>query len=206
MFVISSFKCVAQSYSDYTAREDLAVNQSISLLQSKGIDTICVYKAYCVGCFVMLPPGADTSCRRQPYENDTYFLWKKNNVTWFTLKNYCFAYDTICVNTSSIWSFYSLEKNKIDSKKIRPAEVVVIEHGKKTTNYVMVDHDMHEDIITVISGVRKQLFLNEFEFEKLVDNSRNINYTYNWNTNAKKFQVLLDQFVHINAKLLKKIK
>jgi hypothetical protein len=198
--------CLAQSYHD---KLDSAINYDIKRLKEKGIDTVCVYRKYCVGCIMMLPPGTDTSCRRQPYENNTYFFWKKNGITWFTEKTACFNYDTISVNLHSLWFFYNSVKTRINSKEIRPAEVFIIDKGKRTTNYVMIDHDTHEDIFLMIDGVRKDLSLTEFEFEKVLEGSgreTNINYTYNWNTRLKKLQVLLDESVQTNVRKLKKIK
>ncbi|MBS1525370.1 MAG: hypothetical protein JST19_06965 [Bacteroidetes bacterium] len=195
--------CLAQSYYE---KQDSAINQDINRLTQKGVDTICVYKSYCVGCLLVLYSSHDTICRRQPYANETYFLWKHNSVTAFTKKDYCFTYDTIAINANALWSFYSSAKNQISSKKIKDAEIRVIEHGKKTTNYVMVDHDEHEDIFLAIGGVYKKLFLTEFPFEKIVDHHWNINYTNNWNTDTKKFQVLLDELIHINAGKLKIVK
>src|ERR1700744_5638408 len=80
--------CFGQSYSE--KKRDSAINQTIGKLNSNGIDTICVYRNYCVGCLLVLHTGKDTSCRRQPYANETYFFWKHNGITKFTKRNYCF--------------------------------------------------------------------------------------------------------------------
>ncbi|HVS90394.1 MAG TPA: hypothetical protein VHE59_00075 [Mucilaginibacter sp.] len=196
----------ALAQSSYEKKLDSAINYDTQELNKKGIDTICIYKTYCVGCLLPIYASTDTVCRRQPYENNTYFFWKYQGVTWFTSKSYCFNYDSIAIKADTMWSFYNLVKNKIDTKEIKSAEVTAVVQGKKTKNYVSVDHDTHEDIFLLIGGSHKNLSLTEFPFQKTIDDSQNINYTYNCNTSIKKFQVLLDELVHTNNGKLKKLK
>lgn len=198
-----SISCFGQSYS----KQDSALNIFINQLQVKGIDTVCVYQQYCVGSnLLFLKLAGDTICKRSPFIDNTYILWKKDGITKMTFKTYCFDYDTIRVDAKRFWSFYTVNRRKMADKEIKPFEVVANINGKKTTLDVLIDHSCRQDIILIIGKRYKKLHLDDFQFEKNTHGGNNINYTYNWNTKTKTLQVLLDGLIHINYSKLSKLK
>ena len=107
--VLFSTRCFGQSYSDYTVKQDSAIDSCIAKLEKNGIDTICIYRQYCVGCIIAMNPF-DKTCNRQPFENTTYFFWKRGNMTYFTAKDYCFNYDTVQISDNQLWHTYTVKR------------------------------------------------------------------------------------------------
>jgi hypothetical protein len=196
------------SYSQDTSYQylDILVSDFIEELQANHIDTVCIYKDYCVGCVHVF----DTENDRCDYSSiyiPTYILWLNQGKFFLTKKDNCFDYSIIEINFSYyVWKLFFKNKKRIRKEKVKPFEYTVIDDKKKEKHLIMMDHSKHRDFKMIVNGNITALNFDEFDLEKEYDGSTNINYLHNQNLKGKEIIDELRRIVqHIeNEKLLAK--
>jgi hypothetical protein len=185
------------------------INYQIKALQKDGVDTLCIYQEYCVGCEVLWKNKNDR-CDYQGYYISADIYWKKNGLTYMTAKNNCFDYSTATIAADSLWAFYFNNINEIRSEIIKGSQYKETENGTTKIFYSSIDHSSRENITMIVHGDTVEKDFNDFDFEKTLDiagRNPNINYEYNQNTKSKKLQLLLNSLTKeiSKRKLLSKI-
>lgn len=124
--IIFCNNCLAQDY----PTPDSAINKFIVELQRKGIDTICVYQYYFPGAVMLFKPETDTTCIHSDRAN-VYFIWKNKGASYITLRNECSDYNPIIVNADKLWRFYTANRSKINTEKIKPSNTLKPQMGRR---------------------------------------------------------------------------
>jgi hypothetical protein len=171
---------------------DSIVTDFVKEIQSKNIDTICIYKDYCVGCVYSIF-DEEKRCNYSSIYIPTYILWIKKGKTFLTKKDNCFNYSTIEIDAANLWRLFFRHQKQIKREKVKMFEYIVYENQKKTVYFIMRDHSNHQDFKMIINGDIISMNFDEFDLEKKCDGSVNINYLYNQKLKGKKIIDELNQ-------------
>ena len=170
------------------------INYQLAKLQKEGVDTLCIYQEYCVGCEVLWKNKNDR-CDYEGYYISAHIYWKKNGLSYMTAKDNCFDYSTVKIVADSLWGFYFRNVNEIKSEIIKNPQYTKTENGATKTFNSTIDHSSRQNITVIVNADTVEKYFNDYDFEKTVDmagHNPNINYEYNLNTRSKKLQLLLD--------------
>ena len=174
---------------------DTIVKNYINELNSTGIDTVCIYKDYCVGCIYFSKKKED-KCDADGFYVPTYIFWLDKGQTFMTLKDNCFDYSTLKIDNDSIWQFFSAKRDIIKKEEIKMPQYIEIKNGKEETYSSSVDHSRHQDIQMIIGqNIIIDKDLDDYYFSKEIEEQKNINYEYNINSCLKKFQLLISNTI-----------
>lgn len=190
LFSISSFGQLSQ------AQLDTLVNRYTRQLINTGIDTICIYNEYCLGCNFQ-PVNGTNLCAENFSSLPTYIFWKDKGETFVTRKDICFEYSTQAISGDSIWSFYHSKKDKIKKEELKLPQYIELENGKKTIQSINVEHSIYFQI-TWITGKESltKVINSAYLIKELGPHEElNINYEYNSITSLNKFHAILQRII-----------
>jgi len=173
---------------------DTLVNDFVKELQANYIDTICIFRNYCVGCIHVFDNDND-KCNYSSIYIPTYIIWLKQGRTFLTQKDNCFDYSTIEIDSIFLWNFFFKNQNYIKKEKVKPFEYITCENHKKKVYSVLIDHSKNQDFKMIINKRVLDMHFNEFDLKEEYDGSININYLYNQKLKSKKIVDELTQFV-----------
>jgi hypothetical protein len=184
---------------------DSLVTKFVEKLQYKNIDTICIYKNYCVGCYYVFE-NKDDECICSTTFIPTYILWLNRGKTFLSKKDNCFDYSTIEIDSTFAWDYFLKNKECIAKEHVKPFEYVVSKDNREDTYLIIRDHSNRQDFKMIVNDDVISLHFDEFDLEKECDNSININYEYNQSLKGK---IVINELEKItedieNKSLLKK--
>jgi hypothetical protein len=165
--------------SSYEYLDTLTTNY-VKGLQSQNIDTICIYKDYCVGCVYPINEESDR-CYYPSIYISTYILWIKQGKTFLTKKDNCFDYSTIKIDSTAMWKIFFKYKIRIKKEKVKPFEYIVYKNKKKEIYGISIDHSTHRDFEIIVSGNHTTMNFDDFDLQKSHNGEININYEHNKN-------------------------
>ncbi|NHA06526.1 hypothetical protein G7092_22145 [Mucilaginibacter sp. HC2] len=173
---------------------DDRIKHQVAILRKEGVDTICIYQEYCVGCEVTWNNKSDR-CDYDGYYISARLYWKKNGLSYMTAKDNCFDYSTAKIMADSLWGFYFRNMNEIRKDTIRSFQYIKIENNTTKIYTSAIDHSFWQNITMIVNDDIVEKHLNDYNFEKAADiagHHLNINYEYNRNTSSKKLELFLD--------------
>lgn len=172
---------------------DSLTNKFLLTLKAKNIDTVCIYKSYCIG-YTFKMKNEDECDYKDLLFPPIYILWLDNGKTFMTKIDNCFDYSIIELPKNNFWKFYCRNEDTIKKENIKAPEFKVIVNGKETIRSSLVNHSCHEKIKIIINqSTTIDKDLDEYFFEKKVgiNNEKNINYEYNVNSFLNKLTDLI---------------
>lgn len=180
---------------------DELVSNFIKELQTQKIDTICVYKDYCVGC--RQTTSDSTLCYSKEFGlNDilsypVYIFWKKKGETYLNKISTCFEFSKMSISKNTFWDIYFSNEKKIKSEVIKDYQYETIENSKKTKYTTSVDHGGSQNFKFMINGIIIEKEIISFNFIKKDDYfPSNMNYDHNIKLKSK---LLIDIFENITS-------
>ncbi|MDR0798996.1 MAG: hypothetical protein LBN18_04460 [Dysgonamonadaceae bacterium] len=190
------------SYGQNTSYQylDTLVTDYVKKLQSQNIDTICVYKDYCVGCVYSIKDEADR-CAYSSIFIPTYILWINQGKTFLSKKDNCFDYSTIEIDSTALWKIFFKNQKRIKKEKVKFFEYIVYENKKKEVYSIMADHSQHHDFEMIIKGESIVMKFDEFNLQKQSDAEYNINYEHNKNLKGK---MIVDELEKLTQEIEKR--
>ena len=196
LFIILLAFITKISYAQNTSYQhlDTLVTNFVKELQVNHIDTICIYKNYCVGCIHIFDNETD-KCNYSSIFIPTYILWLNQGKIFLSKKDNCFDYSTIEIDSTSLWKIFFAYKNQIKKEKVKPFEYVICENHKKNVYFMSVDHSNHQDFKMIINNNIIGMNFDEFNLKKEHDGNLNINYLHNLNLKGRKVIDELRQLV-----------
>ncbi len=181
---------------------DSIVLHSVDFLKSKGIDTICVYKNYCIGCLYIRKKGEPICSSNQNYF-PTYIIWRDKGVTYLTKKDACFDYSEVKTKGASIFQYYCDNEKEIKKFTLKPPEYKEIVNGEEIIHSEDVDHSLFNEIRFYLNGDSLTKTIKLFYLsQKAGPSADNLNYQFNINS---KLIVLNDKIIKlVNNRTVKK--
>jgi hypothetical protein len=156
------------------------VTNYVKELQSQNIDTICVYKDYCIGCIYPIKNETD-GCDYFSIYVPTYILWIKQGKTFLSKKDNCFDYFTIEIDSISLWKIFFKNKKHIEKEKVKPFEYIIYKKNKKEVYGISIDHSRHRDFEMIVNDNNIVMKFDEFDLQEKSSGETNINYEHNKN-------------------------
>ncbi len=169
-------------------------------LKQRGIDSICIYKQYCIGCLFQAAKGSNL-CAENYASLPTYVFWKEKGKTFVTRKDICFEYSTQVIATDSIWLHYFTQKEIIKKEELKIPQYVESVNGKNKIQTVNIDHSVFfqislSDKTTTVSKEINSFYLTR---ELGINEVLNINYEYNNSTSLNKLHMILQRIIKQDA-------
>ncbi|MEP7165480.1 MAG: hypothetical protein ABI741_12345 [Ferruginibacter sp.] len=182
---------------------DSVVRKYAKDLTKKGIDTICIYQQYCIGCFLSSQTD-EPMCSQNILFFPSYIFWIDKGNTYITKKDACFDYSAPKIVNDSFWRFYLGNSDKIKKEELKKPQYKQKVNGKDQIQTMDIDRAVFYRIYFRMGKDTMLKNLNNFYFtEKLgPDEDKNLNYDFNIQTQLKKLQLYLQRAV--SAELEKK--
>jgi len=205
-FLLLSIKTTYGQKSDELL--NVHVKKHISDLNTKGIDTVCIYQAYCVGCLYRWENEED-ECEFEGIFISTYIFWIENGHSFMTKKDNCFDYSTQKIQNDSIWQFFFRNRDTIVKEEIKMPQFIEVKEGKEKIYSSSISHSRFQQIQIIVGRdtiINKEL--DDYHFSKEVGtlHQKNINYDYNINSQLKNFQLLISRSIKSATQKQKLIK
>ncbi|MBL0054577.1 MAG: hypothetical protein IPP31_00005, partial [Chitinophagaceae bacterium] len=177
MFLLVCASAVKGQLSQYQLNS--SVLHFVDGLKLSGIDTICVYENYCIGCLYIRKRGEPICSSIRNYL-PTYVIWRNNGTTYLTKKDACFDYPVMRVNGDRVFQFYYDNEKEIREFTLKPPAYSEIINGKEITHSEESDHSLFNEIRLYTNGdsVIKTIKLFYLS-QKAGLNADNLNYLYN---------------------------
>lgn len=175
---------------------DSLVNRYVQNLHIKGIDTICIYNEYCIGC-LFHPATGSNLCAENFSSLPTYIFWKDKGKTFVTRKDICFEYSTQIIKTDAFWKYYFSNKDKIKKEKLKIPQYVEIVNGKKDIKSINIDQTIYFRITFDIANDPVIKDINSFYFTRELgpEEELNINYDFNTQTSLSSFHTMIQAII-----------
>lgn len=175
---------------------DSLVNKFTQNLHNKGIDTICIYNEYCIGC-LFHPATGSNLCAENFSSLPTYIFWKDKGKTFVTRKDICFEYSTQLIKTDAFWNYYFSNRDKIKKEKLKIPQYVEIVNGKKEVKSINIDQSIYFRITFDIANDPVIKDINSFYFTRELgpNEELNINYEFNMQTSLNGFHTLIQAII-----------
>ena len=158
---------------------DSVVKNYTQDLKRRGVDTICVFNEYCIGCFFY---SEKDQCLEKILFLPTYIFWKEKGKTFMTKKNACYDYSTREISNDSFWYFYLANRDKIKKEELKIPQYIEMINGKKKIQSLPVDHGVYFQIIFDIAGNSMTKNFNSFYLTKELGEKEEHNINYEFNT------------------------
>ncbi|MDR0834813.1 MAG: hypothetical protein LBN93_11660 [Candidatus Symbiothrix sp.] len=168
------------SYGQSNSHEhlDTLVINYVKDLQSQNIDTICIYKDYCIGC--VNPINEDVNrCAYSSIFVPTHIIWLKQGKTFLSKKDNCFDYSTIEIDSTALWKIFFQNEQRIKKEKVKSFEYIVYENKKKKVYGISIDHSEHRDFEMIVNDNVVVMKFDDFDLKKQSNGEYNINYRHN---------------------------
>ncbi|SNR35038.1 hypothetical protein [Flavobacterium sp. ov086] len=172
--------------------EDLVSNY-IKQLNSRKIDTMCVYENYCVGSIKIYEASLLDSkdfCMEDFPNDPVYIFWIDNGRKKMTKISICSEYAESLDDDNIFWHMYFPNKDIIKKEEIKRFQYKT---SKKEIYTMMRDHSCHQNLKFIIGN---QIIEKRFDFFNLIkeeDAKVNINYNHNTNLKSKRLIDLLEK-------------
>jgi hypothetical protein len=175
---------------------DSLVNRYVQNLHKKGVDTICIYNEYCIGC-LFHPATGSNLCAEKFSSLPTYIFWKDKGKTFVTRKDICFEYSTQLIKTDAFWNYYFSNKDKIKKEKLKIPQYVDIVNGKKEIKSINIDQTIYFRITFDIANDPVIKDINSFYFTRELgpEEELNINYDFNIQTSLSIFHTMIQTII-----------
>ena len=113
--------CLLPSLATAQYKKDVLQLQTDSLLTSlrqQGIDTLCVYESYCVGC-VGTRIDNSSPCRTKGILVPTYILWKQAGHSYGRKLDNCRVGNSKELTTTTFWPYFLAHRQQIKKERIK---------------------------------------------------------------------------------------
>ena len=177
---------------------DSIVKKYTQNLRTNGIDTLCIYNEYCIGC-LFHPVNGTNLCTENFSSLPTYIFWKHKGKTFVTRKDICFDYTTQMIAADSFWQYYFTNKDKIKKEELKIPQYIEMVNGKREIRLLDIDHSIYFRITLYTGNESVTKNINSFYFTKELGptGELNLNYEYNMHTSLNKlhsiFQTIIKQ-------------
>lgn len=188
-----------QNSSDYL---DTLVNNYVTDLKNKNIDTICVYEDYCIGCLYKWKKAED-KCNFDGLFVTTYIFWTDKGKTYMTKKDNCFDYSIIRIPNDSIWTYFFKNRDTIKDQELKIPQYIEIKNGNEEIYTSSISHSQHQGIkIIVRQDTLINKYIDDYYLTRQIgfNGQININYEYNINSQLNYFQILIDRTIKRSTK------
>ncbi|MEN2413874.1 hypothetical protein [Flavobacterium mesophilum] len=189
---------ITNAQTNTQASIDSLVANYIKELQSRKIDTICLYEDYCVGCVDTYDYTSFKKdlCLENFPNYPIYIFWKESGKTYLDKISVCFEYSKI-ISENAFWDVYFLNEKVIKNEIVKAYEYETFENSKKVTNTLSADHSGHQNFKFIIKG---KIITKEFDSFNLTkggaySSESNINYDHNMNLKSKLIVDILEKIV-----------
>ncbi|CAM3470550.1 hypothetical protein [Flavobacterium chungbukense] len=185
-----SIMCLGNAQTNQKVSIDELVSDYIKELQNQKIDTMCIYKSYCVGSIMTYDEpliGTKETCIDYLTNEPVYVFCKEDGKTFLTKINYCWKFSKIEILKDDLWNLYFSHKVLIDIEEIKPFEYrpPTID-GKKIIRYISdVDHSCHKNFEILINNKKIEKDFDFYKLEEKNNSGININYQHNINLKSK---------------------
>jgi len=175
---------------------DSLVKKYAQNLQKKGIDTVCIYNEYCIGC-LFDPVNKNNLCEGNFSSLPTYIFWKEKGKTFATRKDICFDYSTQIIANDSFWHYYFANKDKIKKEELKIPQYAEMVNGKRKIRSLNIDHSVFFQISIITRNETVTKDINSFYFtrELGISEEPNINYEYNMQTALNNLHMRLQNII-----------
>lgn len=189
-FFISGFGQLSQP------QLDSMVAKYAQNLRAKGIDTLCIYNEYCIGC-LFHPVNGSNLCAENFSSLPTYIFWKDKGKTYVTRKDICFDYSTQIIATDSFWNYYFANKEKIKKEKLKPPQYIETVDGKKEVRSIEIEHSIFFRITFTTKKESVTKDINSFYFtrELGIHEELNINHEQNILTSLSNLHSIFQRII-----------
>ncbi|MFD2940488.1 hypothetical protein [Flavobacterium notoginsengisoli] len=189
---------IVNAQTNSKATIDQLVSNYIKELQSRKIDTICVYESYCVGSIMTYDEplvGNKETCIDDLTNEPAYLFWKEKGKTFLTKINYCWEFSTVNIPKDDFWQIYFSNDKTIKEEIIKPYEYETYENSKKVRYRKLVDHSCHHNFRLLLKGKIIEKRFDDFALQKKDQYSQesNINYEHNINLKSKLIVDILEK-------------
>ncbi|RED23895.1 hypothetical protein BD847_2973 [Flavobacterium cutihirudinis] len=186
-FIALSSNCQTNKDTD----TDKLTSDFIKNLQSKTIDTICIYKNYCGGCAMKIDPDSIEICIDSP----VYVFWKQNGKTFITKINHCWEYLDTAIKVE-FWKIYFSNQNIIQKEKFEEFEYFPYKNIKEVKSSLLIDHSGVQIFKIILKDAIIEKHFNSFQMKKQNDSGIiNINYKHNNKLKSKLIMDILEKAV-----------
>lgn len=172
--------------------EDLVSNY-IKQLQSRKIDTICIYEDFCVGSVkaydVNLFENMDF-CMEDFPNDPVYIFWLDKGRKYLTKISICDEYAGNLDDDNIFWHMYFPNNDIVEKEEIK--QFAYNESGKQIY-HLMVDHSCHKNFKLLIGNQIIEKHFDSFNLKKEDDGKININYDHNINLLSKRIIDILSK-------------
>ena len=216
VFSILFITLIANSQTDKEYSIDQLTSNFIKDLQSKKIDTICIYENYCVGCERTYDASKiydEETCTDELKYEPAYVFWKEKGTTFLTKINTCFEYRGSIVLKNNFWDIYFSNKNLIQKEVIKPFEYKISSNKNKQTSTLRASHSRYQVFKMINKNNAVIKVFDHFKLKKTNENFSNetlynINYEHNINLKSKLIIDILERITSEAEKnnIFKKIK
>ena len=175
---------------------DSVVKKFTQDLNKKGVDTVCIYEEYCIGCLFYSSKG-ENFCLEKISFLPTYIFWKQKGKTFVTKKDACFDYSTQSIPNDSFWDYYFTNKEKIKKEELKTPGYIEIVNGKEKVHSIDIDHSVFFRIILNTRNETLTKDINSFYFTKELgaNEEKNINYDYNMATSLNVLHSIFQKII-----------
>ena len=159
---------------------DSLVKKYTQSLRAAGVDTICVYEEYCIGCLFYSDKDKNL-CLEKISFLPTYIFWKHKGKSYMTKKDACFDYSVQKISSEAFWYYYLTNRDKIKKEELKAPQYKEIINGKEKIHSIDIDHSIYFRISLNIGNDSMTKDINNFYFTKElgINGEQNINYDYN---------------------------
>ncbi|MBZ4033184.1 hypothetical protein K6T82_00275 [Flavobacterium sp. 17A] len=187
--------CNGKAQTNPEVKIDELVSNYIKELQSRKIDTICIYEHYCVGsvkAYDVNPSEMDDFCFEDFPNDPVYIFWIEKGRKYFTKISICAKYAETLDDNNIFWHIYFKNKNSIEEEEIKK---FTYEKSNNQIYHLMVDHSCHRNFKILNDNKIIEKRFNDFNLLKEHNSDININYEHNNNLKSKAIVDILEKTI-----------
>lgn len=199
---------IANAQTNPTVTIDSLVDNYIKELQSRKIDTICVYKKYCVGsvkAYDLSPSEINDFCFEDFPNDPVYIFWIKKGRKYLTKISICAEYDENLDDDNIFWHMFFPNKEIIEKEEIKR---FAYKESNNKIYHLAVDHSCHQNFKILIGNQIIEKRFDSFNLKREDNSKVNINYDHNIKLRSKRVIDILEKITSEAEKnnIFKKIK
>ncbi len=124
---------------------DSIIIDNLNNFKKRKIDTLIIYNAngLCYPC----PGDEEERCKEFRWNNAYYFLWLKNGKTYFTLRDDCFDYEILNIDTLFFRNFYEIRDSLLKDSLLKPKS-----YTPHTWHHTITFLDNKDNFILYLNG------------------------------------------------------
>ncbi|KQB39185.1 hypothetical protein [Flavobacterium aquidurense] len=158
---------------------DKLTSDFIKNLQSRKIDTICVYENYCVGSVKIYDASQfenNIFCAEDFPNDPVYIFWIEKGRKYFTKISICAEYVESLNDDNIFWHMYFPNNDIIEKEEIKPFQYKT---SSKEIYTIIIDHSCHQNLKFLIGNQIIEKRFDFFNLKKEENVKVNINYNHN---------------------------